>query len=70
MKAVIDRIDGTLAVLVVPDAQELRLNVPLALMPEGCNEGDIITFTLERDDESTREAHDRAARLIDTLIHT
>ena len=70
MKAVIDRIDGTLAVLVVPDAQELRLNVPLALMPEGCNEGDIITFTLERDEVSTLEAHDRAARLIDDLIHT
>ena len=70
MKAVIDRIDGTLAVLVVPDAQELRLNVPLALMHEGCNEGDFLTFTLERDKESTREAHDRAAQLIDDLIHT
>ena len=69
MKAVIDRIDERLAVLVVPEVQDLRLNVPLALIPEGCNGGDILTFTLERDEESTREAHDRAARLIDGLIH-
>jgi hypothetical protein len=70
MKAVIDRIDGTCAVLVFPGAQERRLNVPLALMPGGCNEGDILTVTLERDDEATREAHDRAARLIEGLIRT
>jgi hypothetical protein len=67
MKAVIDRIGTNLAVLVIPE-ENTRLNLPTGLLPQGCSEGDIVTLTLERDDEGTREAQERAARLISGLV--
>ncbi|MFA5254680.1 MAG: DUF3006 domain-containing protein [Methanoregula sp.] len=68
MKAVIERIGDPTAILVVPDRDFLRFSIPSVLLPEGCCEGDIITVSLEPDEDATREAHDRAARLIAGLI--
>ncbi len=68
MKAVIDRIGETLAVLVIPGEENIRLNIPLALIPAGCQEGDILTISLERDEVAIREAEDRVSRLIGDLI--
>ena len=68
MKAVIERIGDPTVVLVLPDRDFLRFTIPALLLPEGCSEGDIITVSLEPDCEATREAHDRAARLIAGLI--
>jgi len=68
MKAVIERIGDPTVVLVLPDRDFLRFTIPALLLPEGCSEGDIITVLLEPDCEATREAHDRAARLIAGLI--
>ncbi|HNX17656.1 MAG TPA: DUF3006 domain-containing protein [Methanoregula sp.] len=67
MKAVIERISGTVAVLVFPD-ENLRLNIPPELLPPASEEGDIVTVSLERDEGATREAHDRVSRLISDLI--
>jgi len=68
MKAVIERIGDPAAVLVVPDRDFLRFTVPSILLPEGCNEGDIITVSIEPDHEATREARDRVARVIAGLM--
>jgi len=68
MKAVIERIGDPSAVLVLPDRDFLRFNVPSFLLPEGCSEGDIITVSLDLDHEATREARDRVARVIAGLI--
>ena len=68
MKVVIDRIGGMIAVLVIPGEENLRLNVPVALIPAGCQEGDILTLSLERDEAATREAEDRVSRLLGDLI--
>lgn len=68
MKAVIERIGDPTAVLVLPDRDFLRFNLPAILLPEGCSEGDIVTVTLAPDCEATREAHDRVARLINGLM--
>jgi Protein of unknown function (DUF3006). len=68
MKAVIERIGDPTAVLVLPDRDFLRFTLPSVLLPEGSNEGDIITVTLAPDHEATREAHDRVARLINGLM--
>lgn len=67
MKAVIDRIGSPFAVLVLPE-EGIRFNLPAALLPEGCSEGDIVTITLERDDAACKEARDRAERFIAGLI--
>ncbi len=68
MKAVIDRIGEMFAVLVFPEEENLRLNLPLALLPAGCCEGDILTLSVERDEAATHEAQDRVSGLIGDLI--
>jgi hypothetical protein len=68
MKAVIDRIGETFAVLVIPGEENLRFNIPVALIPTGCQEGDILTMSLERDEAATNEAQARVSLLLADLI--
>ncbi len=68
MKAVIDRIGETIAVIVIPGEENLRLNIPSALLPAGSGEGDILTLSIERDEAATTEAQARVSRLIGDLI--
>jgi hypothetical protein len=67
MKAMIDRIDEGIAVLISLDDETLRVNVPVLLLPDGSREGDILTIACERDVEATRVAHERMAGLVDRL---
>jgi hypothetical protein len=64
MKAVIDRVEGELAVLLMG---ENRLNFPLAMLPEGCKEGDILEISIERAPLATQQAKEKATGLIDRL---
>jgi hypothetical protein len=68
MKAVIDRIGETITVIVIPGEENLRLNIPSALLPAGSSEGDILTLSVERDEAATNEAQARVSRLIADLI--
>jgi hypothetical protein len=70
MKAVIDRVSETIAVIVIPEEEHLRLNIPSALLPAGSCEGDILTISIERDEAATSEAQARVSRLIGELIRT
>jgi hypothetical protein len=67
MKAMIDRIDEGIAVLIPRDDETLRLMLPVSVLPPDCREGDIVTISIGRDDGATREAKDRSASLIDRL---
>jgi hypothetical protein len=67
MKATIDRIEGGIAVLIPRDDENLRIQLPVAALPPDCREGDIVTISIGRDSEATREAKDRTAALIDRL---
>jgi hypothetical protein len=53
MKATIDRIEGSIAVLIVHGDDLLRVNVPVLLLPPGCREGDILTLDIARDPKAT-----------------
>jgi hypothetical protein len=66
MKATIDRIEGELAVLLVGDGR-IKVNMPLALLPEGCREGDILNISIERDLEATSQARERVSGLMEKL---
>ena len=68
MKAVIDRIGETLAVLVIPGDENIRVNIPPVLLPAGSCEGDILTLSIERDEAATQEAQARVSHLIGDLI--
>ena len=67
MKAVIDRFEGELAVLLLGDKGEFRLNFPLSLLPAGCKEGDILNISIERDPEATQQTKERVSGLMETL---
>jgi len=67
MRATIDRIEGTLAVLISREDESVRINLPVSLLPPGCREGDIVLITIERDTEATMAAKDRVSDRIDKL---
>jgi hypothetical protein len=67
MKVTIDRIEGTVAVLVSREDESVRVNVPVSLLPSGSREGDILTIGIERDREATEAAQERVSGLIEKL---
>jgi hypothetical protein len=67
MKATLDRIEDGMAVLLVRNDETVRIDIPMCLMPEDCREGDIVDIEITRDRESTEEARDRVASLIEKL---
>jgi hypothetical protein len=67
MKAVIDRVEGDLAVVLMGDKGEFKLNIPLSLLPEGCKEGDVLNVSFERDPGATEQAKERTSSLMDKL---
>ena len=67
MKAVIDRVEGELAVLLLGDKGEFRLNFPLSLLPADCREGDILNISIERDLAATEQTKERVSNQMDKL---
>jgi hypothetical protein len=67
MKVSIDRIEDGIAVLVMRDDTAGQIRVPVALLPPGCGEGDVLTLTLERDPAGTVAARERVSGLIEKL---
>lgn len=67
MKAVIDRIEGEVAVVFLGDKGEFRLNIPLTQLPDGCNEGDILKVSFERDPVATEQTKERVSGLMEKL---
>jgi len=67
MKATIDRIEGTIAVLIPQNNETMKFNLPVFLLPQGCREGDILTFCIERDLKETAEARKRVSGRVSAL---
>jgi hypothetical protein len=67
MKATIDRIEGKMAVLLMGEDGKEKVNMPLSLLPEGCNEGDILSVSIELDPEATKQAKERVSGMMEKL---
>ena len=67
MKVTIDRIEGTVAVLISREDESVRVNIPVSLLPPGCREGDILTIRIEQDRVATEAAQERVSGLIEKL---
>ena len=67
MKATIDRIESTVAVLIAQDDESVRFTLPLSLLPAGCREGDIVVIGIERDMEATTAAREQVSGRIEKL---
>ena len=67
MKVTIDRVEGTVAVLISREDESVRVNIPVSLLPPGCREGDILTIRIVRDRAATEAAQERVSGLIEKL---
>ena len=66
LRAVIDRVEGGLAVLLVGD-DEVQLDLPLTCLPAGVQEGSILTINFEEDRVETLDVRETMQRRIDRL---
>jgi hypothetical protein len=69
MRATIDRIESSLAVLIDQEDESVRFTLPLSLLPAGSREGDIVVIGIERDREATMAAREWVSDRIEKLIH-
>jgi hypothetical protein len=67
MRATIDQIGGTLAMLIAEEDESVRFTLPLSLLPAGCREGDIVVIGIERDIEATTAARELVSGRIENL---
>jgi hypothetical protein len=65
-KAVIDRIEGELAVVVLDD-DKVKFNLPVKYLPEGVAGGDHLHITFNKDDEARAKTKGRIEQLLKEL---
>ncbi|HYY58434.1 MAG TPA: DUF3006 domain-containing protein [Pyrinomonadaceae bacterium] len=66
--AVIDRIeDNDMAVVLLGDDEREKIDLPLALLPEGASDGDHLRISITLDPESRAAAEAEIGRLRDRL---
>lgn len=66
MEAVVDRLESGYAVLLVGE-KEIRVDIPLELLPGGVSEGDWLKLDLEPDPGLTAERRGKIQNLLDKL---
>lgn len=66
-KVTLDRIEDGIAVLLVRDDENVKVNIPLTLLPVGSREGDILDITIVRDVKETDAAKERVVNLLEKL---
>jgi hypothetical protein len=69
LRATIDRIESSLAVMIAQDDESVRFSLPLSLLPAGSREGDIVVIGIELDREATMAARERVSCRIEKLKH-
>ena len=67
MKVTIDRFEDGYAVLLVRGEEDVHIDFPAELLPEGCREGDVLDVDVSRDEKSTEEARKEVSDLIEKL---
>ncbi|MFO0959320.1 MAG: DUF3006 domain-containing protein [Isosphaeraceae bacterium] len=64
----IDRFEGDARqVAILVDDRDRTIDFPRDLLPKGCRAGDVISMTLEKDEQATKRVADEAKRLQDEL---
>lgn len=68
MKAVIDRFEGDYAVVLFGD-KEVKVDIPIKLLPREAREGSWLNITVEVDQEGTRKQEEKVKGLLDKLTN-
>jgi hypothetical protein len=66
-KVTFDRIEENIAVLLVRDEENIKINIPLFLLPDQTKEGEILDITIARNKKETEEARKRVSALLEKL---
>ncbi len=66
-KVTLDRIEGSIAVLLLRDEESVKINIPLFLLPQESKEGDILNISIIKDVQETEAAKGRVLNLIEKL---
>ncbi|MHC1754017.1 MAG: DUF3006 domain-containing protein [Methanosarcina sp.] len=66
-KITLDRIEGSIAILLLRDEESTKIDIPLFLLPPESKEGDILNLSIVRDDQETEAAKERVSALLDKL---
>jgi hypothetical protein len=69
MKAVVDRIEGDFAILLLGD-EEYKVNMPLKYLPERVSESDILHINFRIDHEATEKQKKKVIDLLNKLTNT
>ena len=67
IKTTVDRIENTIAILLVRPEEIIKINIPLSLLPEGIKEGDILNIEITKEIQETEETKERVSALVDKL---
>ncbi|MFA0822439.1 MAG: DUF3006 domain-containing protein [Methanomethylovorans sp.] len=67
IKTTLDRIENTIAVLLVRPEETTKINIPVSLLPEGSKEGDILNINITKDVQEAEQTKERISSLIEKL---
>ena len=67
IRAFVDQINDGIATLLLGDDESVRITIPVALLPEGVREGQVLKLAVSVDLESTKQAKKRTQELLDKL---
>lgn len=68
VRAVIDRVEGTMAILLLEPLGS-SVNWPVRALPEGYREGDVLQLTLAIDEAATAHAKNAANQALQELLN-
>jgi len=66
MKAIVDRIEHDLAILLLEPDEDFRFTLPAGILP-GIGEGDIVEILITKDETATRDSRNKSIELIERL---
>jgi len=66
IRGAIDRFEGDLAIFISED-DDLRLEIPMALLPEDSSEGSIVEIKIKVKKNKEKEAKEKVKKLIEEL---
>ena len=66
MRVVVDRIEGKYAVLLYGE-KEIKVDMPLELLPEGTREGSILQGNFELDLNAEQQQREKVSKLLEKL---
>lgn len=66
MRVVVDRIEGKYAVLLFGE-KEIKVDMPLELLPEGTREGSILNANFELDLNAEQQQREKVSKLLEKL---